>query len=48
MLRAGLLISMFVVLLWVSAMSEAVRDLLMFAGIFAVCITVDRWGRRER
>lgn len=48
MVRAALLIGVFAVLLWVSAMSDAVRDLLVFAGIFAVCWTVDRLGRRER
>lgn len=48
MVRALLLIGLFLGLLWLAAMSEVVQTALMFAGIFAVCWTLDRMGRSER
>jgi hypothetical protein len=47
MLRAAVLIGLFLVLLWGSAMSVEFQTLMMFAGISAVCLTVDRWSRGE-
>lgn len=48
MVRAVVLIAVFGGLLWLAALSEAVQVALMFAGVFAVCWTVDRLGRSER
>jgi len=48
MVRIGLLVVLFALLLWLAAMDERVQEALMLAGIFAVCAVVDRWGRRER
>lgn len=48
MLRVALVVGLFLVLLWVAAMSEPVQMLLMFTGILAICWTVDRWGRGAR
>jgi hypothetical protein len=48
MLRVVLLIGLFVLLLWLAAMSSELQVLLMFAGIIAVCWTIDHLGQRER
>lgn len=45
MLRSLVLMGVFAGLLWASAESVDVRNLLAIAGAFGICWTVDRWGR---